>query len=89
MQHEPCWYAVRGVAAAKLERGPQASTLGTSMHARHGQATGTQKPVECIGGLSKTTPPGTSRVYEPFRGYEGHHHYSPPDAGSLLLCERN
>jgi DNA modification methylase len=68
-QHEPCWYAVRGVAAANWSGDRKQSTLWT-INAREddGHGHGTQKPVECMRRpIENNSSPGQA-VYEPFSG---------------------
>jgi DNA modification methylase len=68
-QHEPCWYAVRGVAAANWSGDRKQSTLW-NINAREddGHGHGTQKPVECMRRpIENNSSPGQA-VYEPFSG---------------------
>src|SRR5260370_39551726 len=64
-QHEPCWYAVRGVAAANWSGDRKQSTLW-NINAREddGHGHGTQKPVECMRRpIENNSSPGHDPAY--------------------------
>src|SRR5258708_3981017 len=68
-QHEPCWYALRGVPPANWSGDRKQSTLWT-INAREddGHGHGTQKPVECMRRpIENNSSPGQA-AYEPFSG---------------------
>jgi DNA modification methylase len=68
-QHEPCWYAVRGISGSHWGGDRKQSTLWT-VNAREddGHGHGTQKPVECMRRpIENNSSPGQA-VYEPFSG---------------------
>jgi DNA methylase len=68
-QHEPCWYAVRGVSGAHWSGDRKQSTVWT-INARDddGHGHGTQKPVECMRRpIENNSSPGQA-IYDPFSG---------------------